>query len=125
VRLYLFGRVFPRFRAATGRGGHRSRGRKGEAKPARDEPRPVDAWTEEEASGAAAGGRTSVRPVVHAQVCEGKADAKLRRAGCNFHFFVHDKFDCRLFFLYALVNGMRMNSFSFELFLHLCWLGNE
>jgi len=71
------------------------------------------------------GGRTSVRPVVHAQVCEGKADAKLRRAGCNFHFFLHDKFDCRLFFLYALVNGMRMNSFSFELFLHLCWLGNE
>ena len=85
----------------------------------------MDAWTEEEASGAAAGGRTSVRPVVHAQVCEGKADAKLRRAGCNFHFFVHDKFDCRLFFLYALVNGMRMNSISFELFLHLCWLGNE
>jgi hypothetical protein len=86
VRRNLFGRVFSRFGAAAGRGGHRSHGRRGEAKPARDEPRTVDAWTEEAARGAAAGGRTSER-VVHAQVCEGKANAKMRRAGCNFHFF--------------------------------------
>ncbi|PVH61530.1 hypothetical protein PAHAL_3G055000 [Panicum hallii] len=72
VRRNLFGRVFSRFGAAAGRGGHRSHGRRGEAKPARDEPRTVDAWTEEAARGAAAGGRTSER-VVHAQVCEGTA----------------------------------------------------
>lgn len=40
-------------------GGHR---RKGKAKPARDGPRHVDAWTAGEAGGAAAGCRTSVRP---------------------------------------------------------------
>jgi len=76
----------------------------------------MDAWTEEEASGAAAGGRTSARPVVHAQVCEGKANAKMRRAGCN-SIFLHEKIAVKLqpfVFLYALMNCLCMNSFSFE-----------